>query len=109
MSQHVQPILTSKAYKDGGVLIITTDESEIADTAGCCGNAHGGQIATFVVSPLVKTPGSHTATPYTHYSTLRWVEDSFGLPCLRHACDPGTTPFGTDIFRSSTAVTQPKP
>ncbi|HSO96239.1 MAG TPA: alkaline phosphatase family protein [Acidimicrobiia bacterium] len=99
MSQHVQPILKSKAYKDGGVLIITTDESEITDTAGCCGNAQGGHIATFIVSPLIAAAGTHTATPYTHYSTLRWVEDSFGLPCLRNACDPGTHSFGTDVFK----------
>jgi hypothetical protein len=103
MSQHVQPILKSKAYKDGGVLIITTDESEIADTAGCCGNAHGGHIATFIVSPLIAKPGSHTATQYTHYSTLRWIEDSFGLTCLRQACDPGTRSFGSDVFKASAA------
>ena len=106
MSQHVQPILKSKAYKDGGVLIITTDESEISDTSGCCGNAQGGHIATFVVSPLIAKPGSHTATPYSHYSTLRWIEDSFGLPCLRHACDPGTTTFGSDVFKAPTSVTK---
>jgi hypothetical protein len=106
MSQHVQPILKSKAYKDGGVLIITTDESEISDTSGCCGNAQGGHIATFILSPLIAQPGSHTATPYSHYSTLRWIEDSFGLPCLRHACDPGTTPFGSDVFKAPTSVTK---
>ena len=58
---------------------------------------------TIVVSPLIAKPGSHTATQYTHYSTLRWIEDSFGLACLRHACDPGTTSFGTDIFKAPAA------
>jgi hypothetical protein len=106
MSQHVQPILKSKAYKDGGVLIITTDESEISDTSGCCGNAQGGHIATFILSSLIAQPGSHTATPYSHYSTLRWIEDSFGLQCLRHACDPGTKPFGSDIFKAPTSVSK---
>jgi hypothetical protein len=104
MSQHVQPILTSKAYKDGGVLIITTDESEINDTSGCCGNASGGHIATFIVSPLVAKPGTHTAAQYTHYSTLRWIENSFGLPCLRHACDPGTNAFGSDVFKAGAST-----
>lgn len=99
MKQNVQPILDSKAYKQGGVLIITTDESEGADSSGCCGNAQGGHIATFVISPLVAKPGSRTSTQYTHFSTLRWIENSFGLPCLRHACDPGTKAFGTDVFK----------
>jgi phosphatidylinositol-3-phosphatase len=26
-------------------------------------------------------------TPYNHYSLLRSLEDAFGLPCLRNACD----------------------
>jgi len=105
MSQHVQPILTSKAYQDGGVLIITTDESEINHTSGCCGNAAGGHIATFIVSPLIARPGSHTTTAYTHYSTLRWIENSFGLACLRHACDSRTSVFGSDIFNAVASTT----
>jgi phosphatidylinositol-3-phosphatase len=108
MSNNVRPILNTKAFKDGGVLIVTTDESEISDTTGCCGNAQGGHIATFVISPLVVKPGSHSSTPYTHYSTLRWIEDSFGLTCLRHACDATTKPFGSDVFKAARASTSKK-
>jgi hypothetical protein len=103
MKENVQPILNSKAYKRGGVLIVTTDESLGNDRAGCCGNAQGGHIGTFVISPLVAKPGSRTSTQYTHFSMLRWVENTFGLPCLRHACDPGTNSFGTDIFKKKAA------
>jgi phosphatidylinositol-3-phosphatase len=108
MRQNIQPILNAKAFKDGGVLVVTTDESEISDTTGCCGNAQGGHIATFIISPLVVRPGDRTSTAYTHYSTLRWIEDSFGLPCLRHACDPGTKAFGADVFKSAKTTTGKK-
>jgi hypothetical protein len=109
MRQNVPPILNAKAFKGGGVLIVTTDESAIADTTGCCGNSQGGHIATFVVSPLVVRAGSHASTQYTHYSTLRWIEGSFGLACLRHACDATTKTFGGDVFKPAKTTNSKKP
>ena len=103
LQANIQPVLDSPSFHDGGVLIVTTDESDSGDTAGCCGNASGGHIASFVVSPLVARPGSRTSKRYTHYSTLRWVEQSFGLACLRHACDKGTRAFGRDVFAPAPA------
>jgi hypothetical protein len=94
----VPSILASPEYRHHGALIITFDESEGGDTRGCCGNSAGGRIATVVLSPAVTAPGSHTAVAYSHYSVLRTVEDLFGLPCLGHACDPTTAPFGTDVW-----------
>jgi len=98
LAANVPPILASREYRHHGALIITFDESEGADTRGCCGNSAGGKIFTTVLSPAVTSPGAHTATPYNHYSVLRTVEDLFGLSCLGHACDDATTPFGTDVW-----------
>jgi len=41
-------------------------------------------------------------TPYNHYSLLRSLEDAFGLPCLRNACDTqdGVKPM-TPLFALS--------
>ena len=52
--------------------------------------AHGGRIATIVAGPDV-IKGARGSSSYTHYSTLRTIEDAFGLPALRHAA--GARPF----------------
>ncbi len=73
----VPRITSSPAFADS-VLFITTDEGE--------GSASGGgQVATVVVSPLVK-PGFRSSVRHDHYSLLRTIEDSWGLPCLGQAC-----------------------
>ncbi len=105
LSQNVPQILSSPEYQDHGALFITFDESDVTDARGCCGNAQGGHIATVVLSPLVGTPGAHTAVPYSHYSLLRTIEDGFGLPCLRHACDAGSQPLGNDVWATGQEVT----
>lgn len=73
----VPRIVSSPAFA-GSVLFITTDEGS-TNTGG------GGQVATVVVSPLVKA-GSTSAVRYDHYSLLRTIEDSWGLGCLGQAC-----------------------
>jgi len=35
-------------------------------------------------------PQGRDPTPYTHYSLLRSIEATFGLPFLGHAGDPAT-------------------
>lgn len=104
LQTNLPPILASSAYRDDGAVIITFDESNVSDGAGCCGTQPGGgHIFTLVLSPHV-TPGANSAVPYNHYSLLRTVEEAFELPCLRHACDAGVEPFGRDVWgrRSNT-------
>lgn len=98
LAANVPQILASHDYRESGALIVTFDESEGADTRGCCGNSAGGKIFTTVVSRAVAHPGTHTSVPYNHYSVLRTIEDAFGLDCLGHACDASTQPFGTDVW-----------
>jgi phospholipase C len=90
----VPQILASPAWQDGGVLFITFDEGDT--TAGCCTYAHGGNIATLVISPLAK-PGFVSTVKYDHYSLLRTIETAWGLPLLGQAgCD--CSPLMTDFF-----------
>ena len=77
-------ILTSSAWRDGGVVFITFDESYASDTQGCCHLAAGGRVLTLIVSPLVR-PGLVITTPYDHYSLLRTVEDIWHLGTIRGA------------------------
>jgi acid phosphatase len=77
LSLFVPRIISSPAFA-GSVLFITTDEGS-SDSGG------GGQIATVVVSPLGKT-GFTSNVRHDHYSLLRTIENSWGLPCLGQAC-----------------------
>ena len=71
-----------------GVLIITYDEGESNKT--CCGGlAEGGHPLTILAGPSVRRHVVST-TDYDHYSILRTVEDSWGLPELRNAACPCT-------------------
>ena len=68
LSQAVPPILDSQAYTDGGVIIITWDEGAGTD----------GPIGLIVLSPDAK-PGYSNSIPYTHSSTLRTLQEIFGV------------------------------
>ena len=66
-------------------------------TNGPNGISGGGRIGTVLVSPFIK-PGVVTSVGYNHYSTLRTIEDIFGLTHLGYTDYPGTLDFGSDIF-----------
>jgi hypothetical protein len=66
-------------------------------TTGPNGISGGGRTGTVLVSPFIK-PGIVSLKPYNHYSTLRTIEDAFGLEHLGYADYPGTNDFGTDVF-----------
>jgi hypothetical protein len=83
----VPQIIASPAWHDQGVLFITFDEGDLSDDSGCCQYGQGGHLATLVISPLGK-PAYRSQELYSHYSLLRTIEDSWGLPPLGKAnCD----------------------
>jgi phospholipase C len=87
LAREVPKILASKAYKNGGALFITWDESE-------SGNVPIGFIA---LSPLAKAGYSNTVR-YTHSSTLRSIQTIFGVtPFLGDAANATDL---RDLFRS---------
>ena len=49
-----------------------------------------------LVSPFIK-PGTVSAVPYNHYSTLATIEELFGLSRLGQAATVSAT-FGRDVF-----------
>ena len=73
---------TGKPY----LVILTWDEGQGSNS--CCGMPAqaGGRIATVLVSPQAKT-GFEDDTPYTHYSVLKTIAESWHLPYLGHAAD----------------------
>jgi hypothetical protein len=110
----VPKILSSDAYRQDGMLIVTFDEGDLsssgADTGSCCGEPSGfntvlpglvgpggGRTGAVVLSSFT-VAGSINATPYNHYSLLRSVEDLFGLDPLGYAAKTGG--FGADVFNA---------
>jgi hypothetical protein len=115
--QGVVPAITgSKAYEDGGLLVITVDEApssgEFADSSSCCGQPAyanlvasatgssprgGGTVGALLLSPFIK--GAATSQePYNHFSLLRTIEDLFGLKHLGFAGLQRVAAFEPSIF-----------
>jgi len=110
--RHWIPLITaSPAYREGGLIIITFDESRASDTESCCNERPGpnvakaggdgpggGRTGAVLLSPYI-APGTVSNVPYNHYSMLRSVEDLFGLAHLGYAGQDGLVSFGPDIYR----------
>lgn len=112
LQEWVPKITSSAAFQQDGLLIITFDESNGAqsDSSACCGEAPGpntllpgltglggGKTGAVLLSPFIK-PGTVSTTSYNHYSMLRSVEDIFGLQYLGNAGASGQAGFGSDIY-----------
>ena len=69
LSTEVPKILASRAYLDNGALFILWDEGKSGD----------GPIGMIVLSPKAKGGGYANTIAYDHSSTLRTVEEIFGL------------------------------
>src|SRR4051794_10900334 len=115
-------IAGSAAYNDGGLIIVTFDESETG-AEDCCGEPTGpntpnnggltqgnggGRTGTVLISPYIQA-GSVNNTPYNHYSLLRSTEDLFGLDHLGYAANSGLKPFGDDVFNNPAGTTRFNP
>jgi hypothetical protein len=85
LQQQLPYILGSGWFRDGGVVVITWDESEDVDTSGCCGGVIGGHIPTLVLSH--DTSGFKWDQPGDLYGILRGLEELFNLPFLGAAAN----------------------
>ena len=67
-------------------VILTWDEGQ--GDHSCCGlpEKAGGRVPTVLISPQARR-GFQDETPYTHYSILKTIAKSWGLPYLGHAAD----------------------
>jgi acid phosphatase len=86
----VRPLLRSPSMRNS-VLVLTFDEGPRSDRRG-----GGGSVPTVVVGPLVRRH-ARSDVPYDHYSLLRTIEASWGLPQLGESDD--TAPI-TGIWRA---------
>ncbi len=105
LTRFVGEVTTSAAWKDGGVLFVTWDESEGSNAAvvppgRVVSSGGGGQVMMLVIAPGLRR-GLRVGVAYNHYSLLATIEDAFGLPLLGHATS--ATPMSA-FFSAKTAV-----
>jgi hypothetical protein len=120
--QKVVPEITrSPAFRQNGLLIITTDEAATSDASSCCGEIPGpsspdpgvkgpggGDVGAVMLSPCI-APGTVSDVAYNHYTMLGSIENMFGLRHLGYAALPGERYFGSDIFDRSCGSPPPAP
>jgi hypothetical protein len=88
LSKEIPMIMASKAYMDGGVIIITWDEAAHDDAP----------IGLIVLSPLAKGNGYTNNIHYTHSSTLRTIQEIFRVkPLLGDAANATDL---SDLFKT---------
>jgi phosphatidylinositol-3-phosphatase len=119
LRETVPKILASKAYRHGGLLVITSDSAPstgaFADSSSCCGQPRfpnlppptglaaslppegGGQVGALLLSPFVKARTISQA-PFNHFSLLRTIEDLFGLKHLGYAGGAHVTALEPSLF-----------
>ena len=96
-SKIVPMIMASKAYKDGGLIILWWDETD-----GRNADDFAHTLPEIIISPFAKGNAYTNHISYTHSSDLKTMQEIFQVgPCLRHACTandlsdlflPGTIP-----------------
>lgn len=86
------PLLASKAYNDGGLVVVTFDAGAPTDI-----EAGGGRVGALLLSPYV-TAGGTIGAPYDAFSLLASVEGLFGLEPLGYAKDTKLKPFGPKVY-----------
>jgi len=73
LQANIAPLLANPAFQNGGLLIITFDESQMTDLQN-----GGGHIATVLVGSQIKK-GYQSQTLYQHRSTLRLILTGSGV------------------------------
>ena len=86
---NIAPILSSPAFQQNGLLIITFDESGGDNTNG------GGKVYWVAISPKSK-PGYVSTTTYLHESTLRLILKGLGVTTYPGAA--ATAPDMSEFF-----------
>jgi phosphatidylinositol-3-phosphatase len=86
LSINIDPLIKSRSFHNGGLLVIVFDESVLSDlTHG------GGHVTMIVVGPQVKS-GFQSATFFQHQSTLRLMLSTLGIDSF-----PGSAASAPDM------------
>ena len=94
LQQVVPAIVASKAYADGGMIVITSDHAASKPAEA------EAKVGALVISPYVAA-GSTVTTAYNHYSLLKTIEIAFGLDPIGKAAAAAVKPFDKKVFANA--------
>jgi hypothetical protein len=125
LKEVVPQIVASKAYAEGGLLLITSAQAPqtgaTPDASSCCGtpaypnlpplpeevpvagvkkSGGGGQVGLLLVSNLVKPGTVDETTVANHFTLLLTIEELFGLEKLGYANEPALVPLEPSLFNA---------
>lgn len=90
----VPPIIESKAYAEGGMIVITSDHAAAKPTE------NAAKVGALVLSPYVAS-GSTVSTSYNHYSLLKTIQIAFGVDSIGKAASAAVKPFDKKVFANA--------
>ncbi|HEY1855463.1 MAG TPA: alkaline phosphatase family protein, partial [Solirubrobacterales bacterium] len=121
----VPEIVASKAYAEGGLLVITSAQAPQSgatpDASSCCGTpaypnlaalpeevpvegirkaGGGGRVGMLLLSEFVKPGTVDEETVANHFTLLLTIEELFELEKLGYANEPALLPFGSTVFNA---------
>jgi len=98
LRSNIEPLLSSAAFQQDGLLVVLFDESVTSDTT-----SGGGHIAVVVASPRSK-PGFRSTTLYQHQNALKTAAEALGLTSF-----PGAAATAGDMAEFFDTSTSPTP
>jgi hypothetical protein len=134
----VPPILASPAYKEGGLVAITSAQAPQGgphpDPSACCvvpaypnlpapaeapasapgsetvkTSGGGGKVGMLLISPFVEPGTVNETSYYNHYSLLLTIEELFELERLGYAGEIALSPFDGSVFNAAAEEELPQP
>lgn len=127
LEEVVPQIMESQAYKEGGLIAITSAQAPQAgpnaDQSSCCATPEypnlppqpplgeeasgpvkasggGGRLGLLLISPFVAAGTTNESGYYNHYSLLLSIEELFGLTPLGYAAEPALTAFDETVYNA---------
>lgn len=122
----VPEITASPAYKEGGLIAITSSQAQQAgekpDTSSCCispaypnlppaapeavtgpvkATGGGGRVGLLLISPFVEPGSVNESGYYNHFTLLLTIEELLGLERLGYAREEALTPFDRTVFNAA--------
>ena len=122
----VPEIEASPAYKEGGLIAITSAQAPQAgpkpDPSSCCASpaypnlppeppaepgvggvkpsGGGGRVGLLLISPFVAAGSVNETGYFNHYSLLFSIEELFGLERIGYATEEALTPFDSTVYNA---------
>jgi phosphatidylinositol-3-phosphatase len=105
LHQVVPQILATSAYRQHGLILLTSDATPQAGAASP--QTKDRRVGALVLSPFART-GVQIGEAFDTYSLLKSLERLFGVPLLGHAADLGAEELGAQVYRSFSNTTLAK-